>query len=214
MVLAGLPALKYSRNPQPCRIQQMQLLLQDLRTEEHDKLWKQLDAEIHLHRHKTVVRACRSRLTHAHTLQPQASSLCVCLFLCMSVWVYLSVSVCLYFVSVLCLCLSLSISARDFTGILDTYIFFIIIIYKHIINILERYPQSQALQSSDDIDGATTTTTAASNGLIAAASPNRHQRRRIVTLQKPPHEGLGMSITVGSMVVIMWGLWMWWIANW
>jgi len=28
---------------------------------EHDKLWNQLEAEIHLHRHKTVIRACRGR---------------------------------------------------------------------------------------------------------------------------------------------------------
>ncbi|XP_010771538.1 golgi-associated PDZ and coiled-coil motif-containing protein [Notothenia coriiceps] len=27
----------------------------------HDKLWNQLEAEIHLHRHKTVIRACRGR---------------------------------------------------------------------------------------------------------------------------------------------------------
>lgn len=158
----------------------MQLLLQDLRTEEHDKLWKQLDAEIHLHRHKTVVRACRSRLTHAHTQQHQASSLFV--------FVYFCVSFCQWFQ---------------------------IHFYLNNINNLEHYPQSQAVQSSDDIDGAatTTTTTAASNGLIAAASPNRHQRRRIVTLQKPPHEGLGMSITVSFMMVILWGLWMWWLGN-
>ena len=26
---------------------------------EHDRLWNQLEAEIHLHRHKTVIRACR-----------------------------------------------------------------------------------------------------------------------------------------------------------
>ncbi|KAK3855186.1 hypothetical protein Pcinc_038391 [Petrolisthes cinctipes] len=57
-------AAKYLDKELAGRIQQMQLLLQDLRTDEHDKLWKQLDAEIHLHRHKTVVRACRGRLTH------------------------------------------------------------------------------------------------------------------------------------------------------
>ena len=28
---------------------------------EHDRLWNQLEAEIHLHRHKTVIRACRGR---------------------------------------------------------------------------------------------------------------------------------------------------------
>jgi len=32
-----------------------------MKGEEHDKLWNQLEAEIHLHRHKTVIRACRGR---------------------------------------------------------------------------------------------------------------------------------------------------------
>lgn len=32
-----------------------------MRGSEHDKLWNQLEAEIHLHRHKTVIRACRGR---------------------------------------------------------------------------------------------------------------------------------------------------------
>ena len=31
---------------------------------EHSKLWSQLEAEIHLHRHKTVIRACRGRVSH------------------------------------------------------------------------------------------------------------------------------------------------------
>jgi hypothetical protein len=43
------------------RIQQIQLLGKDLRGAEHDNLWNQLEAEIHLHRHKTVIRACRGR---------------------------------------------------------------------------------------------------------------------------------------------------------
>ncbi|CAG5124290.1 unnamed protein product, partial [Candidula unifasciata] len=42
-------------------IQQIQLLGRDMRGAEHDKLWNQLEAEIHLHRHKTVIRACRGR---------------------------------------------------------------------------------------------------------------------------------------------------------
>lgn len=41
------------------RIQQIQLLGRDMRGAEHDRLWNQLEAEIHLHRHKTVIRACR-----------------------------------------------------------------------------------------------------------------------------------------------------------
>lgn len=44
-----------------CRIQQIQLLGRDMRGSEHDRLWNQLEAEIHLHRHKTVIRACRGR---------------------------------------------------------------------------------------------------------------------------------------------------------
>jgi len=47
-----------------CRIQQIQLLGRGMKGPEHDKLWNQLEAEIHLHRHKTVVRACRGRVSH------------------------------------------------------------------------------------------------------------------------------------------------------
>ena len=43
------------------RIQQIQLLGRDMRGAEHDQLWNQIEAEIHLHRHKTVIRACRGR---------------------------------------------------------------------------------------------------------------------------------------------------------
>ncbi|KAK6051595.1 hypothetical protein COOONC_10900, partial [Cooperia oncophora] len=43
------------------RIQQIQLLGRNMRGVEHDRLWNQLEAEIHLHRHKTVIRACRGR---------------------------------------------------------------------------------------------------------------------------------------------------------
>ena len=32
-----------------------------MRGHEHDLLWNQIEAEIHLHRHKTVIRACRSK---------------------------------------------------------------------------------------------------------------------------------------------------------
>jgi len=46
------------------RIQQIQLLGRGMKGPEHDKLWNQLEAEIHLHRHKTVVRACRGRVSH------------------------------------------------------------------------------------------------------------------------------------------------------
>lgn len=43
------------------RIQQIQLLGRDMRIPNHESLWNQLEAEIHLHRHKTVIRACRGR---------------------------------------------------------------------------------------------------------------------------------------------------------
>ena len=43
------------------RIQQIQLLGRDIRVSNHETLWNQLEAEIHLHRHKTVIRACRGR---------------------------------------------------------------------------------------------------------------------------------------------------------
>ena len=43
----------------PHRIQQLQLQAQEIRTSEHNQLWNQIEAEIHLHRHKTVIRACR-----------------------------------------------------------------------------------------------------------------------------------------------------------
>ena len=32
----------------------------ELKGEQHERLWKQLEAEIHLHRHKTVVKVCRT----------------------------------------------------------------------------------------------------------------------------------------------------------
>jgi hypothetical protein len=44
-----------------CRIQQLQLLGREMRGEIKDKLWRQLESEILLHRHKTVIRACRGR---------------------------------------------------------------------------------------------------------------------------------------------------------
>ncbi|CAF1001318.1 unnamed protein product [Didymodactylos carnosus] len=47
--------------PTEIQIQQIQLLGRDLRGPYHEKLWNQLEAEIHLHRHKTVIRACRER---------------------------------------------------------------------------------------------------------------------------------------------------------
>ncbi|XP_042874901.1 Golgi-associated PDZ and coiled-coil motif-containing protein-like isoform X1 [Penaeus japonicus] len=108
-------AAKYLDKELAGRIQQIQLLGRDLRGEEHDKLWRQLEAEIHLHRHKTVVRACRSRYTHA----PQAIG-----------------------------------DAREENG------------------------------------------AGVMNGNVIA-QPSKQQQRRVVVLEKPTHEGLGMSITGG-----------------
>ncbi|KAL5010551.1 hypothetical protein ScPMuIL_012856 [Solemya velum] len=54
-------AAKYLDKELAGRIQQIQLLGRDMKGPEHDKLWNQLEAEIHLHRHKTVIRACRGR---------------------------------------------------------------------------------------------------------------------------------------------------------
>lgn len=54
-------AAKYLDKELAGRIQQIQLLGRDLRGADHENLWNQLEAEIHLHRHKTVIRACRGR---------------------------------------------------------------------------------------------------------------------------------------------------------
>lgn len=52
-------AAKYLDKELAGRIQQIQLLGRDLNPNEHDRLWNQLESEIHLHRHKAVIRACR-----------------------------------------------------------------------------------------------------------------------------------------------------------
>jgi len=43
------------------RIQQIQLLNRDTRDSTYENLWNQLESEIHLNRHKTVIRACRGK---------------------------------------------------------------------------------------------------------------------------------------------------------
>lgn len=64
-------ATKYLDKELAGRIQQIQLLAKsDLRGVEHDRLWNQLEAEIHLHRHKTVVKACRGRIAPTVTQLP------------------------------------------------------------------------------------------------------------------------------------------------
>ena len=45
-------AAKYLEKELAGRIQQMQLLGREMRPDLRDKLWDQLEAEIHLHRHK------------------------------------------------------------------------------------------------------------------------------------------------------------------
>jgi golgi-associated PDZ and coiled-coil motif-containing protein len=54
-------AAKYLDKELAGRIQQIQLFGKNLKSEEHERLWNQIEAEIHLHRHKTVIKACRSR---------------------------------------------------------------------------------------------------------------------------------------------------------
>uniref|UniRef100_A0AC35TR66 PDZ domain-containing protein n=1 Tax=Rhabditophanes sp. KR3021 TaxID=114890 RepID=A0AC35TR66_9BILA len=54
-------AAKYLDKELAGRIQQIQLLGRDMRGQEHDRLWNVLESEINLHRHKTVIRACRGR---------------------------------------------------------------------------------------------------------------------------------------------------------
>ncbi|GFY76183.1 golgi-associated PDZ and coiled-coil motif-containing protein [Trichonephila inaurata madagascariensis] len=54
-------AAKYLDKELAGRIQQIQLLGRDLKCSDHNRLWEQLEAEIHLHRHKTVIRACRAQ---------------------------------------------------------------------------------------------------------------------------------------------------------
>ena len=54
-------AAKYLDKELAGRIQQIQLFGKNLKAEEHERLWNTLEAEIHLHRHKTVVKACLSK---------------------------------------------------------------------------------------------------------------------------------------------------------
>lgn len=57
-------AAKYLDKELAGRMQQLQLLGKEMRTDVRDKLWRQLESEILLHRHKTVIRACRNRTNH------------------------------------------------------------------------------------------------------------------------------------------------------
>uniref|UniRef100_A0A5S6Q6X7 PDZ domain-containing protein n=1 Tax=Trichuris muris TaxID=70415 RepID=A0A5S6Q6X7_TRIMR len=57
-------AAKYLDKELAGRIQQIQLLSREMLGAEHDRLWEQIEAEIHCHRHKAVVKACRGRKVH------------------------------------------------------------------------------------------------------------------------------------------------------
>ena len=64
--LQSLKASELITNYHCTRIQQLQLLGREVNwQQDHDKLWRQLEAEINLHRHKTVVRACRANISAA-----------------------------------------------------------------------------------------------------------------------------------------------------
>lgn len=54
-------AAKYLDKELSGRIQQIQLFGKNLKPDQHELLWNQLEGEIHLHRHKTVIKACRSK---------------------------------------------------------------------------------------------------------------------------------------------------------
>jgi golgi-associated PDZ and coiled-coil motif-containing protein len=54
-------ATKYLDKELAGRIQQIQLFGKNLKQDEHERLWYQLESEIHLHRHKTIIKACRQR---------------------------------------------------------------------------------------------------------------------------------------------------------
>lgn len=55
-------ASKYLDKELAGRIQQIQLLGREIKNNDYERLWNQLEAEIHLHRHKTVIRACQGTL--------------------------------------------------------------------------------------------------------------------------------------------------------
>lgn len=59
-------AAKYLDKELAGRIQQLQLLGKEMRGETRDKLWRQLESEILLQRHKTVVRACRQNSSYCN----------------------------------------------------------------------------------------------------------------------------------------------------
>ena len=67
-VIGAKLAAKYSAKELAGRVQQLQLLIREkemkLEPEMQQKLWNQLEAEINLHRHKTIIRECRYASLH------------------------------------------------------------------------------------------------------------------------------------------------------
>nr|CAB3250333.1 golgi-associated PDZ and coiled-coil motif-containing protein [Phallusia mammillata] len=67
-------AAKYLDKELAGRIQQIQLLGRNIKPPNFEKMWHQLEAEIHLHRHKTVIRACRGASKLSSPAQDKAIS--------------------------------------------------------------------------------------------------------------------------------------------
>lgn len=68
-------AAKYLDKELAGRIQQIQLFGKNLKNEDHERLWNQLEAEIHLHRQKTVIRSCRHKRNQTRIQQRKAAEL-------------------------------------------------------------------------------------------------------------------------------------------
>jgi hypothetical protein len=60
-ILGSKLTAKYLEKELAGRIQQIQLFGKHLKQDEHERLWNQLESEINLHRHKTVIKACRNK---------------------------------------------------------------------------------------------------------------------------------------------------------
>ena len=67
-------AAKYLDKELAGRVQQIQLFGKNLKSDQHERLWNQLEAEIHLQRHKTVLRACRGKRRNDKTAESPAAT--------------------------------------------------------------------------------------------------------------------------------------------
>ena len=67
-------AAKYLDKELAGRVQQLQLFGKNLKSDQHERLWNQLEAEIHLQRHKTVLRACRGKRRNDKTAASPAAT--------------------------------------------------------------------------------------------------------------------------------------------